>query len=84
VSTATCDIRFSLQNRYAEDSLVNLLTGLGISNRAVTISGRAAGSGRPGESHPRAPMERSVTVSCHSARAVLIIRGCLTHAQWAK
>jgi hypothetical protein len=44
VSTATCDIRFSLQNRYAEDSLVNLLTSLGISNRAVTISGRATRS----------------------------------------
>jgi hypothetical protein len=44
VSTATCDIRFSLQNRYAEDSLVNLLTSLGISNRAVTISGRAVRS----------------------------------------
>src|SRR6266498_2845361 len=43
-----------------------------------------AGLGRPGESHPRAPLERSVTVSCHSARAVLIIKGCLTHAQWAK
>jgi hypothetical protein len=34
-----------------------------------------AGSGRPGESHPRAPMERSVTVSCHSAGASLIIKG---------
>jgi hypothetical protein len=44
VSTATCDIRFSLQNRYAEDGLVNLLTKLGISNRAVTISGRATRS----------------------------------------
>jgi hypothetical protein len=40
--------------------------------------------GSPGESHPRAPMERSVTVSCHSARAVLIIKRCMTHAQWAK
>jgi hypothetical protein len=39
--TATCDIRFSLQNRYAETSLVNELVRFGISNRAVTISGRA-------------------------------------------
>jgi hypothetical protein len=44
VSTATCDIRFSLQNRYAEDSLVTALAELGISNRAVTISGRATKS----------------------------------------
>jgi hypothetical protein len=41
VSTATCDIRFSLQNRYAADSLVSALADLGISNRAVTISGRS-------------------------------------------
>jgi hypothetical protein len=36
-------VRHSLlaQDRYAEDSLVSLLTNLGISNRAVTISGRA-------------------------------------------
>jgi hypothetical protein len=46
MSTATCDFRFSLQNRYAEDSLVNALTKLGISNRAVTISGRATRSER--------------------------------------
>ena len=39
--TATCDIRFSLQNRYAEPNLVNELGQFGISNRAVTISGRA-------------------------------------------
>jgi len=44
VSTATCDIRFSLQNRYAADSLAGELAGLGISNRAVTISGRATRS----------------------------------------
>jgi hypothetical protein len=44
VSTATCDFRFSLQNRYAEDSLVNELADFGISNRAVTISGRATRS----------------------------------------
>ncbi len=44
VSTATCDIRFSLQNRYAETSLVNELAQFGISNRAVTISGRATRS----------------------------------------
>jgi hypothetical protein len=41
VSTATCDFRFSLQNRYAQDSLVDELADFGISNRAVTISGRA-------------------------------------------
>jgi hypothetical protein len=41
VSTATCDFRFSLQNEYADVSLVDKLTKLGISNRAVTISGRA-------------------------------------------
>src|SRR5215211_6209953 len=34
--------------------------------------------------NPRAPPERSVTVSRHSAPAILIIRGFLTHAQWAK
>jgi hypothetical protein len=44
VSTATCDFRFSLQNRYAEDSLVDELAEYGISNRAVTISGRATKS----------------------------------------
>jgi hypothetical protein len=44
VSTATCDIRFSLQNRYADTSLVNELEPFGISNRAVTISGRATRS----------------------------------------
>jgi hypothetical protein len=38
---ATCDFRFSLQNRYAEESLVDDLAELQISNRAVTISGRA-------------------------------------------
>jgi hypothetical protein len=41
MATATCDFRFSLQNRYAEDSLVNALKKLGISNQAVTFSGRA-------------------------------------------
>jgi hypothetical protein len=44
MSIATCDIRFSLQNRYAETSLVNELAQFGISNRAVTISGRATRS----------------------------------------
>lgn len=44
MSTATCDFRFSLQNRYAEASLVDALVNLGISNRAVTISGRATRS----------------------------------------
>jgi len=42
------------------------------------------GSGGPGESHPRAPTERSVTVSRHSALVILIISGYLTHFQWAK
>jgi hypothetical protein len=40
--------------------------------------------GWPGGVTPRAPPERSVTVSRHSAPAILIIRGFLTHAQWAK
>jgi hypothetical protein len=44
VSTATCDIRFSLQSRYAEASLVNELAQFGILNRSVTISGRATRS----------------------------------------
>jgi hypothetical protein len=44
VPTATCDIRFSLQNRYASDQLAGALAKLGISNRAVTISGRATRS----------------------------------------
>jgi len=44
VSTATCDIRFSLQDRYADVSLVDELRNLGVSNRAVTISGRATKS----------------------------------------
>jgi len=37
-----------------------------------------------GEFHPRAPTERSVTVSRHSALVILIISGYLTQAQWAK
>jgi hypothetical protein len=41
MATATCDIRFSLQNSYASDDLVNALDPLGVSNAAVTISGRA-------------------------------------------
>jgi hypothetical protein len=40
-ATATCDIRFSLQNAYAGDDLVNALDERGISNAAVTMSGRA-------------------------------------------
>ena len=44
MSTATCDIRFSLQSRYAETSLVNELAQFGILNRSVTISGRATRS----------------------------------------
>ncbi len=39
-----------------------------------TISVR--GSGRPGESHPRAPTERNVTVSRHSALLILSSRMC--------
>ena len=34
------------------------------------------GSGGPGESHPRAPTERSVTVSRHSALLIAIRRTC--------
>jgi hypothetical protein len=41
VPTATCDFRFSLQNRHADDTFVDELAEFGISNRAVTISGRA-------------------------------------------
>ena len=41
MAPATCDFRFSLQNRYAAESLVDALDPLGISNGAVTISGRA-------------------------------------------
>jgi hypothetical protein len=41
MATATCDIRFSLQNGYASDDLVHGLDPLGVSNAAVTISGRA-------------------------------------------
>jgi hypothetical protein len=44
MATATCDIRFSLQDRYARKKLEAALTNLGISNRAVTISGRATRS----------------------------------------
>jgi hypothetical protein len=36
----------------------------------------AAWSGRPGESHPRAPTERNVTVSRHSALLILSSRMC--------
>jgi hypothetical protein len=39
--TATCDIRFSLQNRYCGLSLAERLTRRGISNDAVTLSGAA-------------------------------------------
>jgi len=41
VSTATCDIRFSLQDEYADLSLVGQLADRGISDQAVTISGYA-------------------------------------------
>jgi len=51
----------------------------------VSVSyGFRPGSGGPGEFHPRAPTERSVTVSRHSALVILIISGYLTQAQWAK
>jgi hypothetical protein len=64
MATATCDIRFSLQNRYANDNLVDELAELGISNRAVTFSGRATLSektikkdefisAKPGDIHTR-------------------------------
>jgi hypothetical protein len=43
---ATCDIRFSLQDRYANQKLEAALTNRGISNRAVTISGHATMSER--------------------------------------
>jgi hypothetical protein len=44
VSPSTCDIRFSLQNRHAGDRLATALGKLGVSNSAVTISGRATRS----------------------------------------
>ena len=38
----------------------------------------------PGESHPRAPTERSVTVSRHSARPISrLFWNSIIHAQWA-
>ena len=43
---ATCDFRFSLQNRYAGERLLDGLTTLHVSNRAVTLSGRATLSGK--------------------------------------
>lgn len=42
MAAATCDVRFSLQDEYADDD--RLLTALGelkITNHAVTVSGRA-------------------------------------------
>ena len=41
---ATCDFRFSLQNRYAGARLVTGLADLNVSNDAVTLSGRATRS----------------------------------------
>jgi hypothetical protein len=38
---ATCDLRFSLQNRYASARLSGSLAALGVSSDAVTVSGRA-------------------------------------------
>jgi hypothetical protein len=43
--TATCDIRFSLQNRYVRGGLANALPKLGMSNRAITFGGSATLSG---------------------------------------
>ena len=54
---------------------------VGISRAAIwarwagRCSVQSSGSGSPGESHPRAPTERSMTVSRHSALAILIISG---------
>jgi hypothetical protein len=42
--SARCDVRFSLQNRYVNDRLARDLAALGVSNRAVTVSGRATRS----------------------------------------
>jgi hypothetical protein len=44
--TATCDFRFSLQNRHASAAFVRRLEPLRVSNRAVTLSGRATRSER--------------------------------------
>jgi hypothetical protein len=52
--------------------------------RLVTYGAAAPRSGSPEGSHLRAPTERSVTVSRHSAPATLVFRGCFTQAQWAK
>ena len=41
---ATCDFRFSLQNRYATERFATALTALKVSNDAVTLSGRATRS----------------------------------------
>jgi hypothetical protein len=41
---AACDLRFSLQNRHADDGLAGDLDAIGVSNRAVTLSGRATRS----------------------------------------
>jgi hypothetical protein len=43
---ATCDIRFSLHNRFAEKRLTEALAELGISNRAVTLAGAAVIGGK--------------------------------------
>jgi hypothetical protein len=45
-SPAPLQVRFSLQNRYADDRFANDLAEIGVSNRAVTISGRATISGK--------------------------------------
>jgi hypothetical protein len=41
---ATCDFRFSLQNRHATERFVTRLADLKVSNDAVTLSGRATRS----------------------------------------
>ena len=51
--------------------------------RVLRIALRATPGG-PGESHPRAPTERSVTVSRHSARPIYrLYLESVTHAQCA-
>jgi hypothetical protein len=46
VSIATCDFRFSLQNRYASASLVTRLAPLGVTNDVITVGGYAMLAGK--------------------------------------
>ena len=62
MATATCDIRFSLQNGYASDDLVSALDARGVNNAAVTISGRAL------RSEKEISMERFVAADVDSIR----------------